>query len=62
MEKVNICELVFTGNAILTKSKKNLQENLKIWNKMMLENVMMINYNKTKVMIILKEKARQNLI
>uniref|UniRef100_A0A1Y1MCV0 Reverse transcriptase domain-containing protein n=1 Tax=Photinus pyralis TaxID=7054 RepID=A0A1Y1MCV0_PHOPY len=56
MTRIEIAACAFADDIVITaKNQKDLQDNLDVWNKILAENGMKINKNKTKVMSIAQE-------
>lgn len=57
LESINVSEYAFADDiAIIARSEKDLEENINIWNKVLTENGMRLNKNKSKVMTINEER------
>lgn len=63
LEIVDITECAFADDiALITGSEGDLEENLRIWNEVLIKNGMKINRAKTKVMVAANERKEVNII
>lgn len=62
LQKEEITECAFADDVVLVaNNEKNLQHNLNVWNEVLQKNGMKLNTEKTKVMVIAKNKTTTNI-